>query len=168
MNLLVQHEELIEDWSDLTVLEAENRGLALKNRLVGDAEMYKALHDRESLRAADGVKYFRDTLRPHLIKGAQSMFLWRFYQFTRARRGNVEMGQVDWTVVIALETQKVYLDGHVADVRPERRANIKPVSENAERQTSSETALDPNAPPTRERWNAAQVTTKGFFHSVIT
>ena len=29
--------------------------------------------------------------------------------------------------------------------------------ENAERQTRSETALDPSAPATRERWNAGQV-----------
>ena len=72
-------EELIDDW------------LELKNRLVGDAEIYKGLLDREPLRAADGVKYFRNTLRLHFIKGAQSVFLGRFYQFTRARRGNIEM-----------------------------------------------------------------------------
>ena len=56
------------------MLEVEKRGPALKNRLVGDAEMYKRPLDRESLRAADGVKYFRDTLRPHF----HSVFLWRF------------------------------------------------------------------------------------------
>ena len=61
-------EELIDDWLDLTVLEVEKRGPALKTR--------------KPLRAADGVKYFRDTLRPHFIKGAQSVILWRFYQFT--------------------------------------------------------------------------------------
>ena len=33
-------EELIDDWLDLTVLEAEKRGPALKNRLAGDAEMH--------------------------------------------------------------------------------------------------------------------------------
>ena len=57
--------------------------------------MHKGLLDREPLRTADGVKYLWDTLRPHFIKGAQSaLFLWRFYQFTRARRGNIEM--VKW------------------------------------------------------------------------
>ena len=76
------------------MLEESKRGPALKNRLVGDAEMYKGLLNRESLMAEDGVKYFRDTLRPHLIKGAESVFLWRFYLFIRARRGNTEM--VDW------------------------------------------------------------------------
>ena len=56
-----QNGELIDDWSDLTVLEAEKRGPALNNRLVGDAEMYKGPLDREHLKAADGVKYVRDT-----------------------------------------------------------------------------------------------------------
>ena len=69
-----KYEELIDDWLDLTVLEAEKRSPALKNRLVGDAELHKGLLNRESLRAADGVKHFRDTLRPHFIKGAQSVF----------------------------------------------------------------------------------------------
>ena len=34
-----KYEELIDDWLDLTVPEAEKRGPALKNRLVGDAEI---------------------------------------------------------------------------------------------------------------------------------
>ena len=67
-------EELIDDCLDLTVFEAEKRGPALKNRLVGDAELHKGLLNHESLRAADGVKYFRDTLRPLLFVGAQSVF----------------------------------------------------------------------------------------------
>ena len=62
----------------LQCLKQKKQSPALKSRLVGDAEMYKGLLDREHLRAADGVKCFRDTLRPHFIKGAQSVFLWRF------------------------------------------------------------------------------------------
>ena len=81
--------EPIDEWLDLTVLEAVQRGPALKNRLVGDAAMHEGLLIRESLRAEDGVKYFTDTLRPHFIKGAQSVFLWRFFQFNRAWRGSV-------------------------------------------------------------------------------
>ena len=69
-----KYEELIDDWLDLTMLEAGKRGPAMKNRLVGDAEMHNGLLNRESLKAEDGVKYFRDTLRPHFIKGAQSFF----------------------------------------------------------------------------------------------
>ena len=69
------HEELIDVWLDLTLFEAEKPRPALKNRLVRGAEMCKGLLDREPLRPTDGVKYFRDTLRPHFIKGAQSEFL---------------------------------------------------------------------------------------------
>ena len=70
-----KYEELIDGWLDLTQLEAGKRRPALKNRLVGDATVYKGLADGESLRAEDGVKYFQDTLGPHFIKGAQSVFL---------------------------------------------------------------------------------------------
>ena len=50
-----KYEELIDDWLDLVVLEAEKkRGPVLKKRLVEDAGMYKGHFDRESLRAADG------------------------------------------------------------------------------------------------------------------
>ena len=87
-----KYEELIDDWLDLTVLETGKRGSALKNRLIGDAAMFKGLLDREPLRAASGVKYFRDTLRPHFIKGAQSVCLWFF--IIRGKRKNIEM--VKW------------------------------------------------------------------------
>ena len=56
-----KYEELIESWLDLSVLKETECGPALKNRLVGDAEMHKGLLNRESLRATDGVKYFRNT-----------------------------------------------------------------------------------------------------------
>ena len=59
------YEELIEYWLDLT----------LNNRLVVDAEMYKGLLNRESLRATGGVKYFRASLRLRFIKGAHNGFL---------------------------------------------------------------------------------------------
>ena len=67
-----KYEELMDDWLDLAVLEAGKQGPALKNRLVGDAEMHKGLLDREPLRAADGVKYFVNTLRPISSKSGQS------------------------------------------------------------------------------------------------
>ena len=65
-----KYKDLIDDWLDLTVLETEKRGPALKNTLVGDAEMHKGLPNRKSLSAENGFKYFKDTLRPHFIKGA--------------------------------------------------------------------------------------------------
>ena len=69
-----KYEELVDDWLDLTVVEAGKRGPALKNRLVGDAEMHKGLRNRESLRAEDGVKYFRDTLRPPFHQRSSECF----------------------------------------------------------------------------------------------
>ena len=39
------------------MLEAEKRGPALKNRLVGESEVHKGLLDPESLRAEDGAKH---------------------------------------------------------------------------------------------------------------
>ena len=68
-----KYEELIDGWMDLTGLEANKQRPALKNRLVGDAELYKGLLDRATLRAGDGGKYSKDTLRPHFGKGPQSV-----------------------------------------------------------------------------------------------
>ena len=144
------------------MLEAEKRGLALKNRLVGDTELYKRLINRESLRAADGVKYLRVTLRPHFIRRAQSVFLWIFYQFTRARRRHVDM--VKWIGKCSLLLKR--LKDSWMDMLPlsalsdEQRTNqylADVAQENAERVTRGETALDMNTPENRERWNAAQV-----------
>ena len=50
-----KYEELIDDWLDLTMLEAGKRGPALKNRVVGDAEMHKGLLNREPLRGQPAI-----------------------------------------------------------------------------------------------------------------
>ena len=85
-----KYEELIDDWLDLTVLEAGKRGQTLKNRLVGDEKMYKGLLNRELL-SRKRSQVFQRYFRTHFIKRAHSVFPWRFDQFTRARRGNIEM-----------------------------------------------------------------------------
>ena len=86
------YEEAIDDWVDVTELDAEKRGPALRNRLEGEAAVYKPLFDRDRLRnAATGVQYFKRTLRPHFVKGNQAVFLWRFFQFVRASRGTRDM-----------------------------------------------------------------------------
>ena len=89
----------------LECLKAGKRGPALKNRLVGDAEMHKRLLDRESLRAEDGVKFFSETLRPHFIQGAQSFSSRDFCQYTRARRGNIEM--IKWIGKLSLHLKRL-------------------------------------------------------------
>ena len=40
------YEEAIDDWLDITVLQAVKHGPSLKNRLYGDAAIYKPLLDR--------------------------------------------------------------------------------------------------------------------------
>ena len=103
-------------------LEQENED---QHRIVGDAQMHRGLLDRESLRAEDGVKYFRDTLKPH-FKGTQSVFLWRFYQFIRARRGNIEMVKCIGKFSLLLMRIWRRLDAHATCVHHERGAKRKP------------------------------------------
>ena len=56
-------EDAIDDWCDITELEPEKRGPALRNRLEGEAQQYKRLLDREMLRDPnDGVNYFKKIL----------------------------------------------------------------------------------------------------------
>ena len=70
------YEEAIDDWCGVTELDADKRGPALRNRLDGEAAVYKSLFDRDRLKeAATGVEYFKNTLRQHFVKGAQSVFL---------------------------------------------------------------------------------------------
>ena len=73
-----QYEDLIDDWIDLTTLENSRHGPALKNRLCGEAAVYKTLLDRDILKTAGGVQQFKDVLRPNFVKGTQSIFLWHF------------------------------------------------------------------------------------------
>ena len=86
-------EDAIDDWCDITELEAEKWGPALRNRLEGEASVYKRLLDREQLREPNGrgVEYFKRTLRPHFVKGAQTVFLYRFMRFMKNNRGNGDL-----------------------------------------------------------------------------
>ena len=87
-----QYEEAIDDWCDITELDADKRAPALRNRLEGEAAVYKPLLDRTRLRdPINGVKYFKTQLRPHFVKGSQSVFLWRFFQLFKAHRGQQDL-----------------------------------------------------------------------------
>ena len=74
-------EEQVEDWTDVTELDGEKRGPALKNRLEGTAATYKTLLDRDRLKASPtgdpnaGVRYLLNFLRPHFAKGGQSVII---------------------------------------------------------------------------------------------
>ena len=55
-------EDATDDWCDITELEPEKRGPALRNRLEGEASQYKRLLSRELLRDPnDAVNYFTDS-----------------------------------------------------------------------------------------------------------
>ena len=80
-------EELVYDWQDSCILDEEKRGPALKNRLFGDAQIYKPMLEREKLTAKTGVEYFLNFLRPHFVKGVQNVYLFRLFQWMKMRRG---------------------------------------------------------------------------------
>ena len=107
------YEELIDDWCDITELDAEKQGPALKNRLEGDAAIYKPLLDRDRLRDEnDGVAYFKRTLRPHFVKGSQSVFLWRFFQVFANEPWKFRVSEVDRQVQSGTQTCRRCVDGH--------------------------------------------------------
>ncbi len=71
-----QYEELIDEWCDLTTIEASKRGPNLKSLLFGEAQFLKALLEGGRLKDEEtGVQYFKDTLRPNFIKNKEHVFL---------------------------------------------------------------------------------------------
>ena len=110
-----QYEELVDDWVDLTTLQDDKHGPALKNRLVGEAAVYKSLLDRDILKTNLGVQHFKAILRPNFVKGAQSVFLWRFFQLIRSHRGPMEF--VKWIGKFTV-MQKRVLDAWM-DLQPQ-------------------------------------------------
>eukprot|EP00439_Symbiodinium_sp_Y106_P048864 s4162_g6.t1 len=85
-------EDAIDDWCDITELDNDKRGPALRNRLEGEAAIHKRLLDRERLKDPNnGVKYFKSFLRPLFVNGAAKVFLYRFQQFMNLHRGNGDM-----------------------------------------------------------------------------
>ena len=87
-------EELVYDWVDITQLPPEMHGPSLKTRLTGEAATHRPLLDRPQLKDKDlGVEYFLTTLRPHYIKGAVHVFLYRLFQFMKLRRHRLDYGR---------------------------------------------------------------------------
>ena len=101
------------------MFEETKRGPALKSRLVGDAEMYKGLLNRESLSATDGVKYFRNTFRLHFIKGSSECVPLEILSVQSNKKRKFRNGHVDRQVFTVFEAFKRRLDGQLADVRTE-------------------------------------------------
>ena len=94
--------------------------------------------------------------------GPHHVFLWRFYQFNRGRRGILEM--VKWIGKFSLSLQRLrdawmeYLPMSALSEEQRRIQYLADVAqEHAERLTRGETIMDPNTRENRERWNTAQM-----------
>ena len=86
-----RYEELVDDWATFTTIEESKRGPLLKSRLVGDAYMYKEVLDNELLQdPAEGVNYFKNTLKKYFLKGTTNVYLCRLLSFFNHRRQNSE------------------------------------------------------------------------------
>ena len=99
------YEEAIDDWTDVTELELAKQGAALRNRLEGEAAVYRKIFDRDRLKQDDGVAYFKRTLRRYFIKGAQNVFLYRFIYFVRFARSGHDM--LKWLTRFQIHTKRL-------------------------------------------------------------
>ena len=101
------YEELIDDWVDITTLDEDKRGPALRNRLIGAAEPLRKYldQDKEALKSERGIQYFKDTLRPFFVKGVHNVYIWRFFRFLSFRRGARDM--LDWVSRIGIEYMRL-------------------------------------------------------------
>jgi hypothetical protein len=62
-------------------LTPTKRAPNLKARLVGEANMYTTLLDRDRLKDQnEGVDYFNHEHMPQFVKGVEAVFIFRFYQ----------------------------------------------------------------------------------------
>ena len=100
-----RYADAVEEWCDLTKVEARRRGPAVAARLSGRAEIYKERLDRERLRDPEtGVEYLLATLRPFFVKDLQSVFLYRFFQLLRCNRGQTDHQR--WMIKYEIARQK--------------------------------------------------------------
>ena len=85
-------EDAIDDWRDITDLDKERRGPALRNRLEGEATIYKKILDNCHLKSKqDGAAYFKRALRHFFVKGSVNVFLYGFQLFMNLRRGSSDL-----------------------------------------------------------------------------
>ena len=75
---LFAFEDAIDDWCDITELESEKWGPALRNRLEGEASVFKRLLDREELRQPNGrgVECFKSAATTLCERSTDSFSLW--------------------------------------------------------------------------------------------
>ena len=81
-----KYADAVEEWRDLTKVEARRRGPAIAACLSGRAEIFKERLNRDRSRDPEtGVDYLLTTLRPFFVKDLQSAFLYRFFQMLRCK-----------------------------------------------------------------------------------
>ena len=89
-------EDAIDDWCDITELEPEKRGPALRNRLEGDAQQYKRLLDRELLRDPyEGVHLFQKISTTSFHQRCPERVLIPFHAVHEVQQRNHGSSEVD-------------------------------------------------------------------------
>ena len=126
-----RYADAVEEWCDLTKVEARRRGPAVAARLSGRAEIYKERLDRERLRDPEtGVEYLLATLRPFFVKDTQSVFLYRFFQLLRCNRGQTDHQR--WMIKYEIARQKA-VDAWLEATTPRPAADHADVAAQIER-----------------------------------
>ena len=101
----LKYSDAVEEWCDLTKVEAKRRGPAIAARLSGRAELFKERLERDRLRDPEtGVEYLLSSLRPFFVKDLQSVCLYRFFQMLRYSRGQTDYQR--WMVKYEVARQK--------------------------------------------------------------
>ena len=91
-------EDAIDDWCDITELEAEKWGPALRNRLEGgEASVFKRLLDREELRQPNGrgVEHFKRTQRPTFCERSSDSFPLQVHEIHEEQSWKWRLDEVD-------------------------------------------------------------------------
>ena len=106
------YEDELLDWQEITEIVPEKRGLWAKQRLIDEAEYWKPLLSNTELRKTDGLNYLINTLRSNYVKGAVSVFLWRFLGFVTQQRPK-GMEVVQWIPRVQVKKMRL-MDSWVA------------------------------------------------------
>ena len=143
-----KYADAVEEWRDLTKVEAKRRGPAIAARLSGRAEIFKERLDRERLRDPEtGVDNFLATLWPFFVKDLQSAFLYRFFQMLRCNRGRTDYERC--MVKYKIARQKA-IDAWLDATTPKPPADHADVAAQVER--LQEAARDRQRPEVRRTW----------------
>ena len=147
------YEDAIDEWEDITELDQEKRGPALRNKLCDDAAYIKPLLDREKLiYKDDGVKYFKRTVRPYFIKNNESVFMWRLFQLFSLYRKSGDM--LKWTTRMTVHEKR--LKDAWMDLLPEYDASSDEYRQAVAANNADQlnTRYDPDDPDVFDRWLA--------------